>query len=65
MNALHLNTHAVVWRLEQSSEMPSRVHELVIGIPDRILAATVLALGVPLVTCDEKIRAFDAIETIW
>jgi PIN domain nuclease of toxin-antitoxin system len=133
VNALLLDTHAVVWRLEQSSEMPSRVHELITkhemkgdllvstislveiaylsergrisptclqdvaaaisnertalrlvdlsleialrlpsvprsaipDMPDRILAATALSLGIPLVTRDEKIRAFDAIMTIW
>ena len=33
-------------------------------LPDRIIAATALALGVPLVTRDGKIRA-SGIETIW
>jgi predicted nucleic acid-binding protein len=33
-------------------------------MPDRIIAATALYLGVPLVTRDGKIRAAD-VETIW
>jgi PIN domain nuclease of toxin-antitoxin system len=33
-------------------------------LPDRIIAATAVALGVPLVTCDGKIRA-SQVETIW
>lgn len=33
-------------------------------LPDRVIAATALALGLPLVTRDGKIRA-SGIETIW
>jgi PIN domain nuclease of toxin-antitoxin system len=33
-------------------------------LPDRVIAATALALGLPLVTRDAKIRA-SGIETIW
>jgi len=133
VKALLLDTHAIVWRLEQSPEMPRRVHEfisereaesdllvatislveiaylvergrvhatclqdvvsaiandevplqlvdlnleialrlphvprnIIPDMPDRILAATALVLDVPLVTCDERIRAFEEIETIW
>jgi PIN domain nuclease of toxin-antitoxin system len=32
---------------------------------DRMIAATAVALGVPLVTCDRKLRALPAVETIW
>jgi PIN domain nuclease of toxin-antitoxin system len=32
---------------------------------DRMIAATAVALGVPLVTCDRKLRALSAVETIW
>jgi predicted nucleic acid-binding protein len=39
--------------------------DLVPDMPDRILAATALALGVPLVTRDERLRGFGEIETIW
>jgi predicted nucleic acid-binding protein len=38
--------------------------ETVPEMPDRIIAATALYLGVPLVTRDHKVRAAD-IETIW
>jgi PIN domain nuclease of toxin-antitoxin system len=34
-------------------------------MPDRIVAATALALGVPLVTRDQKIRALTNVTTIW
>ena len=33
-------------------------------LPDRVIAATALALNLPLVTCDGRIRATD-IQTIW
>ena len=32
---------------------------------DRIIIATALRLGVPIVTKDEKIRAYHGVETIW
>jgi PIN domain nuclease of toxin-antitoxin system len=37
---------------------------LVPDLPDRIIAATAIALGVPLVARDEKIRA-SRVETVW
>lgn len=33
-------------------------------MPDRIIAATALTLGVPLLSCDRKIHA-SSVETIW
>lgn len=33
-------------------------------MPDRIIAATAIALGLPLITCDRKIRA-SGVKTIW
>jgi len=37
-----------------------------VGDPfDRMIAATAVALGVPLVTCDRKLRALPAVETVW
>jgi PIN domain nuclease of toxin-antitoxin system len=38
--------------------------ETVPDMPDRIIAATALHLGLPLVTCDERIRRLP-ITTIW
>jgi PIN domain nuclease of toxin-antitoxin system len=34
-------------------------------MPDRIIAATAPYLKLPLITCDHKIQACNAIETIW
>ncbi len=39
--------------------------DVVPDMPDRIIAATALFLKLPLVTCDHKIQACSAIETIW
>lgn len=39
--------------------------ETVPDMPDRIIAATALHLGIPLVTRDGKIRALTNIETLW
>lgn len=39
--------------------------ETVPDMPDRIIAATALSLGIPLVTRDKKIRALSNIVTIW
>ena len=33
-------------------------------MPDRIIAATAVFLGVPLISCDQRIRA-SAVQTIW
>ncbi len=32
---------------------------------DRMIAATALVRGAPLVTADEKLRAIDSLKTIW
>ncbi len=32
---------------------------------DRLITATALVLGCPLVTADERIRAANVVETIW
>jgi PIN domain nuclease of toxin-antitoxin system len=34
-------------------------------MPDRIIATTALVLNLPLVTCDHKIQACSAIQTVW
>lgn len=38
---------------------------IVPDMPDRIIAATALALKLPLVTCDNKIRALTNVVTLW
>lgn len=51
-----------------TAEIPFRLSEIprssVADLPDRVVAASALALGLPLVTRDGKIRA-SRIETIW
>jgi len=46
------------------SRMPEIPRDAVPDLPDRVIAATALALGAPLVTRDRKIRV-SGIETIW
>ena len=55
MTAVVDDTHAVVWYLE-ASVLPD--------MPDRMIAATALALGVPLVTRDGRMRAAP-LTTVW
>ncbi len=50
--------------LAVSIALPRILREQVPDMPDRIIAATALALGLPLVTRDGKIQASD-IKTIW
>jgi PIN domain nuclease of toxin-antitoxin system len=38
---------------------------IVPDMPDRIIAATALALNLPLVTCDPDLRALSSIVTVW
>ncbi len=47
---------------ESLSQIP---RQTVPDMPDRIIAATALALGLPLVTADHKIRALTNVTTIW
>ncbi|MEM9214849.1 MAG: type II toxin-antitoxin system VapC family toxin [Cyanobacteria bacterium P01_F01_bin.150] len=39
--------------------------EIVPEMPDRIIAATALHLGIPLVSCDRKIQNLQIIQCIW
>ena len=57
LEPVHLNMNvAVAMRQIPRSAVPD--------LPDRVIAATALAMGLPLVTRDGKIRASN-IETIW
>jgi len=51
--------------LEISMELANIDRAIVPDMPDRIIAATALALNLPLVTCDHKIRACSIIQTVW
>jgi len=47
-----------------AESVPRISRGLVPDMPDRIIAATALTLGLPLITCDQRIRAA-GIRTIW
>jgi PIN domain nuclease of toxin-antitoxin system len=49
--------------IARAVESPPR--EVVPDPFDRMIAATAMALGVPLVTCDRKLLKLDAVETVW
>ena len=46
----------------RSVELPGEFHD---DPADRIIVATARSLGAPLVTADEKIRAYPHLRTIW
>jgi len=46
----------------RSNHLPGEIHE---DPADRIIIATALTLGAPLVTRDTKIRDYPHVETIW
>ena len=51
---------------EDVAETLSQIPRLTVpDMPDRIIAATALHLGLPLVTSDSKIRKLTNIQTIW
>ncbi len=51
--------------LAQAKALLQIPRTIVPDMPDRIIAATALELGIPLVTRDHKIRALTNITTIW
>ncbi|MFZ4539882.1 type II toxin-antitoxin system VapC family toxin [Propionivibrio sp.] len=46
----------------KSTELPGEFHK---DPADRLIVATARKLGAPLVTADEKIRAYQHVRTIW
>ncbi len=54
--------------IELTFEIAKAVREVsraaIPDMPDRIIAATAIALGLPLITCDSMIRA-SGVKTIW
>lgn len=48
------------------AEMAGQISRELVADPfDRMIAATSLTLGVPIVTIDRKMRALSALQTIW
>jgi len=56
--------HLAPLDLAVADALPRVPGDHVPDLPDRVIAATALARNLPLITCDEKIRAA-AIPTIW
>ena len=53
----------ITWKLASSLErVPYRS---VPDLPDRLIAATALSLGVPLITRDQRLRDWKGIESLW
>lgn len=46
----------------RSVSLPGNFHS---DPADRIIAATAMTMGLPLVTCDEKILSYTHLQTIW
>ena len=51
--------------VEIALALASIPRSVVPDLPDRVIAATALALRLPLVTCDSKIQELSSIQTIW
>jgi predicted nucleic acid-binding protein len=51
--------------LDIAEELANIPRTAVSDMPDRIIAATALAFGLPLVTADHKIRQLANVATIW
>ena len=65
-----LDAHATNYRL--TPIMPATIHamqmvprQLIPDMPDRIITATALELGLPLITKDSKITAANVVKVIW
>jgi len=61
MPALLADTHAAVWYLLTVRRIP---RDMVSDPADRIIAATALHFGIPLVTRDQRIQS-TGLATIW
>lgn len=62
MVAAIADTHALIWYL--FSEMRKVPRQDVPDLPDRVIAATALLRGVPILSRDARIRT-SGIQTIW
>ena len=60
-----VNIFLVLVDLNISQMMQQIDRQIVPEMPDRIIAATALYLGLPLVSCDLKIQALSNLQTIW
>jgi predicted nucleic acid-binding protein len=51
--------------LQTTSSLRRVPRHLIRELPDRVIAATSLDLGLPLITKDEALRGWDGITTLW
>lgn len=60
-----INYQLVQIELSTIRAMQSISRQLIPDMPDRIIAATALELGLPLITKDQKITEANVVEVIW
>ena len=71
-----LDTHAWIWFVSDPRKLSRKANETAVKsvfLPapmhpdpaDRIIAATALTVGVPLVTKDERLLSYRELKTIW
>ena len=60
-----INYRVVQIELSTIRAMQSMSRQLIPDMPDRIIAATALELGLPLITKDQKITEANVVEVIW
>ncbi|EDN66224.1 PilT-like protein [Beggiatoa sp. PS] len=60
-----INYQLVQIELSTIRAMQSISRQLIPDMPDRIIAATALELGLPLITKDQKITEVNVVEVIW
>ena len=62
-----LDTHALVWWREASARLSPRAQAAIANEEKAgmIIVATAITMNIPLVTVDQKIRAYPHVQTIW
>lgn len=60
-----VNFEIVTLDIEIARALSRIQRDIVPEMPDRIIAATALQMGLPLVTSDHKIQAASNVQTIW
>jgi PIN domain nuclease of toxin-antitoxin system len=58
------DTHAAIWYLFSDSRLGEVSRQEIPELPDRVIAATALFYGVPVLSRDDRIRS-STIQSIW